>query len=139
MRAAIKTPLGSLHPLQMSSLEIRALACRLLILFRKKRCKEFLKTCAFRPRSPFNIEFERLSSPYLSADDPREEEVAEERTNSYLVHSSWYLSQTESSLSLHPSEYYSVGLTQSPVIDALLNPNRKCLRGESTCFYQYDK
>ena len=61
MRAAIKTPLGSLHPLQMSSLEIRALACRLLILFRKKRCKEFLKTCAFRPRSPFNIEFERLS------------------------------------------------------------------------------
>ena len=60
------------------------------------------------------------NSPYLSA------EVAEERTNSYLVRSSWYLSQTEFSVSLHPLKYYSVGLTQPPVIDALMNPNRKC-------------
>ena len=56
------------------------------------------------------------NNPYLSADDPREEEVAEERTNSYLVRLSWYLSQTESSVSLHPLEYYSVGLTQQPLI-----------------------
>ena len=67
------------------------------------------------------------NSPYLSADDPREEEVAEERTNSYLVRSSWYLSETKSSVSLDPLEYYFVGLAQPPVIDALLNPNRKCL------------
>ena len=69
------------------------------------------------------------NSPYLLVDDPGEEEVAEDRTNSFLVRTSWCLSQVESSVSLHPSEYYSVGLTQSPVIDALLNPNRKCLLG----------
>ena len=67
------------------------------------------------------------NSPYLAADDPREEEVAEERTKLYLVRSSWYLSQTESSVPLHSLEYFSVGLAQPPVIDALLNPNRKCL------------
>ena len=45
-----------------------------------------------------------MNSPYLLVDDPREETVAEERTNSYLVRSSWYLSQTESSVSIHPLE-----------------------------------
>ena len=32
-----------------------------------------------------------MNSPYLSVDDPGEEEVAEVRANLYLVRSSWYL------------------------------------------------
>ena len=79
----------------------------------------------------FFLEYGFDEWPVLNGGWSRGGEVAEEHTNSYLIRTSWYPYKTDSSVSLQPSECYSLVLIQPPVIGA---PKK-----ESTCFYQSDK